>query len=122
MAGTTGLEPAASAVTVLLAMMVEMRRIDHKLHERNKLAPVSSSATWINRHPFCVHLHGLGRQGYVTNHDTRPRLGRSQKPPRCFPQNGYPVSGNSKFHYFARGRAPSVTAASNKFDVTEQST
>ena len=46
MAGTTELEPAASAVTVLLAMMERMRTSRRKLQTRKALRRFQPEVTW----------------------------------------------------------------------------
>jgi hypothetical protein len=71
LAGTTRLELATSAVTVLHGTMEAMGRNEHKLYAANGLSR-------IERHPYLVrvvrfsnHLDGLARQGYVTKHGTK---------------------------------------------------
>jgi hypothetical protein len=77
MAGTTGLEPAASAVTVLLAKMQRMRRNECKLHTLNKLAQFSPSATWTDKYQFTPTCTGMdeGVTSQVTSHNFLPESG-----------------------------------------------
>src|SRR5437762_10105718 len=59
MAGTTGLEPMASAVTVLPAMKEGMKRSERKLHPRNGPTQLSHPPTWVYKRPFAPTCKGL---------------------------------------------------------------
>jgi hypothetical protein len=50
LAGTTGLEPATSAVTVLLAMMARVGRSEPKLHDRKHLVHFASKPSVLTLH------------------------------------------------------------------------
>jgi hypothetical protein len=59
MAGMTGLEPAASAVTVLRATAERMRRSERKLHACNRVGHFSPSTTRTEQHQFTPLCKGM---------------------------------------------------------------
>jgi hypothetical protein len=59
MAGTTGLEPAASAVTVLRVMLRRMRRDRRNLHECNGMGHLSPSTARTEQHQFTPLCMGM---------------------------------------------------------------
>jgi hypothetical protein len=77
MAGTTGLEPAASAVTVLRVMLRRMRRNECKLHECKGVGHFSPSALYRETLVY-THLQGHGYEGYVTSHVTNFEPGTAE--------------------------------------------
>ena len=58
MAGTTELEPAASAVTVQPATLARMGTSRPKLHAHKSLAKFCVSASWIAEHRFSSTCSG----------------------------------------------------------------
>ena len=66
MAGTTGLEPAASAVTVPEPMLQIVTRSKTKLHGHSSLLPFALFDDWHGEVRDFIHLQGLALQGYDT--------------------------------------------------------